>query len=153
MIRKIIKLIIVILCMVIIFSFSTDTGTESNKKSDGVIISICKTFIKHDLSTKEMEKYINKYVKLVRKSAHFLIYLILGISIISLIKEYQIINSKALLIAITISFLYACSDEIHQLFVNGRTGKIIDVLIDTLGSIVGVYLYYYIYKFRRKKYE
>lgn len=151
MIRKIIKLIIVILCMVIIFSFSTDTGTESNKKSDGVIISICKTFIKHDLSTKEKEKYINKYVKLVRKSAHFLIYLILGISIISLIKEYQIINSKALLIAITISFLYACSDEIHQLFVNGRTGKIIDVLIDTLGSIVGVYLYYYIYKFRRKK--
>lgn len=151
MIRKIIKLIIVVLCMVIIFSFSTDTGTESNKKSDGVIISICKTFIKHDLSTKEKEKYINKYVKLVRKSAHFLIYLILGISIISLIKEYQIINSKALLIAITISFLYACSDEIHQLFVNGRTGKIIDVLIDTLGSIVGVYLYYYIYKFRRKK--
>lgn len=151
MIRKIIKLIIVILCMVIIFSFSTDTGAESNKKSDGVIISICKTFIKHDLSTKEKEKYINKYVKLVRKSAHFLIYLILGISIISLIKEYQIINSKALLIAITISFLYACSDEIHQLFVNGRTGKIIDVLIDTLGSIVGVYLYYYIYKFRRKK--
>ncbi len=151
MIRKIIKLIIVVLCMAIIFSFSTDTGTESNKKSDGVIISICKTFIKHDLSTKEKEKYINKYVKLVRKSAHFLIYLILGISIISLIKEYQIINSKALLIAITISFLYACSDEIHQLFVNGRTGKIIDVLIDTLGSIVGVYLYYYIYKFRRKK--
>ena len=151
MIRKIIKLIIVVLCMVIIFSFSTDTGTESNKKSDGVIISICKTFIKHDLSTKEKEKYINKYVKLVRKSAHFLIYLILGISIISLIKEYQIINSKALLIAITISFLYACSDEIHQTFVAGRSGEVLDVLIDTIGGSLATILYYLIY--RRKKHE
>lgn len=32
------------------------------------------------------------------------------------------------------SFLYACSDETHQIFVTGRAGSAIDVFIDTLGA-------------------
>ena len=37
--------------------------------------------------------------------------------------------------------LYACTDEIHQLFIQGRAGQLKDVLIDTIGSLTGIYIY------------
>ncbi|GKX68088.1 VanZ family protein [Inconstantimicrobium mannanitabidum] len=46
-------------------------------------------------------------------------------------------------------FLYACTDEIHQLFVIGRNGCIRDVFIDTFGGstyLVLAYIYNYLKK-------
>ena len=40
------------------------------------------------------------------------------------------------LIPIGVTFLYACTDEFHQLFVPGRAGRFTDVLIDTTGGII-----------------
>ena len=58
---------------------------------------------------------------------------------------YQTINMKyAIMISISFCFLYACTDEIHQLFVVGRTGRFTDVLIDTCGSFTGIMLSYII---------
>ena len=34
--------------------------------------------------------------------------------------------------------IYAISDEIHQLFVPGRSGQVRDVLIDSAGSLLGI---------------
>ena len=42
--------------------------------------------------------------------------------------------------SITLSFLYACTDEIHQIFVPGRSAQFRDVLIDTLGASFGCLL-------------
>ena len=39
------------------------------------------------------------------------------------------------------TILYGLSDEIHQLFIPGRTGKLSDVLFDSLGAIL-VVLYF-----------
>ena len=153
MYKKIIKIVIVILCMITIFSFSKDTDQESDKKSDGVIVNITSVILGHKLSEKEKTKYINKYVVYVKKSAHFIIYMILGISLISLVKEYRQVDLKAILIALIIAVLYACSDEIHQLFVKGRSGEITDILLDGVGSFIGIYLYYILNKIRSKKYE
>lgn len=153
MYKKIIKIIIVLLCMITIFSFSSDNEQQSNKKSDGVIIGFTRIIVGHNLSGKEKTKYINKYVVFVRKSAHFTIYFILGLSLISLIREYRYLDIKALLIALIIAILYACSDEFHQLFVSGRSGQITDVLLDSTGSLIGIYIYYLFYKIRSKKYE
>ena len=41
---------------------------------------------------------------------------------------------------IVIGILYAISDEFHQSFSPGRTPKVTDVYIDTLGIILGVLL-------------
>lgn len=49
--------------------------------------------------------------------------------------------SKKYLISILICIIYATSDEIHQIFVPGRACQIRDILIDSIGSITGVYLY------------
>jgi len=43
--------------------------------------------------------------------------------------------------AIAVAALYAASDEIHQMFVEGRHGALLDVGIDTLGAIAGVILW------------
>ncbi|MBR4026926.1 MAG: VanZ family protein [Lachnospiraceae bacterium] len=42
--------------------------------------------------------------------------------------------------AFLIAFLYACSDEFHQLFVPDRAGLLIDVLVDTVGVIIALLL-------------
>ncbi len=148
MLRKVIKFTLVICCMLIIFMFSSDSGTASSKKSDSVIINLVDVISNKKVNNKDRDKYIEKYVFPVRKCAHFTIYLILGILVISLLSEYRILNFKTVLYTLLIVFLYACSDEFHQLFVSGRSSEIRDVLIDSSGGFIGSYLYYL---FRRKR--
>ena len=80
---------------------------------------------------------IEKLQFIVRKSAHFIGYIILGILASGLILQYENINKKYLL-AFLICVIYAISDEIHQLFVPGRSGQVRDVLIDSAGSFLGI---------------
>jgi VanZ family protein len=42
--------------------------------------------------------------------------------------------------ALLIIFGYACTDEIHQCFVPGRGPSLHDVLLDTLGGAIGLFL-------------
>ncbi len=74
---------------------------------------------------------------LIRKMAHFFCYLILGILGMWTLSAYNA-EGKRWLIALLFCMLYAVSDEVHQLFVPGRAGKIVDVLIDTAGSATGI---------------
>ena len=149
MIKKIIKLIIVIFIMSIIFLFSSDNGEVSSKKSDGVIIRGVELVIGRKLTNKEKKIYTEKYVVLVRGMAHFIIYFLLGIALISFLSEFNI-NNKILLYTMIFVFIYSISDEVHQLFSEGRSFELIDIIIDTIGGSVGSYIYYL---FRRKKYE
>ena len=66
----------------------------------------------------------------------------------------KIVAKKALLdpikyplaMSILLSFLYACTDELHQIFVPGRSAQFRDVLIDTLGASFGATITYLIIK-------
>lgn len=149
MIRKVTKIILVLLWMVMIFLLSNEEAVKSSKKSDGLIIKSVELFTGKSLSDQEKEKVLKYLVFPVRKCAHLSLYLILGILVISLLREYMVINTKLVLLSLLICFLYACSDEIHQLFVPGRSGEARDVLIDTLGACLGVSFYYLV--FRKKK--
>jgi VanZ family protein len=64
-----------------------------------------------------------------KKTAHFLEYSIL------FILWYRAIGEKNPTKAIIFSLIYAFTDEIHQLLVPGRTGRLRDVGIDALGII------------------
>ena len=131
--------------------FSNDTGGTSTKKSDGLIVRTVEKVIKRKLSSEEKDKVLKYLVVPVRKSAHLFIYFILGILIISLLREYRDIDIKMILLAVFLGLLYACSDEVHQLFIKGRSCEVRDVLIDTVGVSLGVLLYSLIYRFRRRK--
>lgn len=149
--KKVINIILIILWMGLIFVLSNDTAEESSKKSDGLIVRCVQDIIKRDLSTKEKEKVLKYLVKPVRKSAHFFLYFVLGILIINLFKSFELFNYKTILIAILLCFLYACSDEIHQLFIKGRSCEVRDILIDTIGSLSGISVYYLFSKISIRK--
>ena len=76
----------------------------------------------------------------VRKSAHIIAYFILGILMYRALRitirrwRTRTVASFALLSC----SLYAVTDEIHQLFVPGRSGELRDVMIDSIAALVGV---------------
>lgn len=120
---------------------SNQVADDSTELSNGVIsTTIGKIYrITHKTVTEEQKVEIQeKYTHLVRKSAHFTIYLILGLLVGMLLKEYNIETKKIIIVGILICMTYATTDEIHQLFVHGRSGEIRDVLIDTCGSTIGI---------------
>ncbi len=54
---------------------------------------------------------------------------------------YNVSNKKSFILSMIICFIYACTDEYHQLFVKGRTGQFSDSLIDTVGALIGCSIY------------
>lgn len=136
--KKIIKYTLLIIWMIIIFLFSNQPAKESGKLSNSFLEKTITIFYK-DINTEKKEQLIKKYGLITRKLAHFTIYLVLGVLMLSTISEYNI--KTKILVSITLCFLYALSDEIHQLFIIGRSGEIKDVLIDTAGSFIGINIY------------
>ena len=147
--KKIIKICLVVLCMVTIFFFSSDDADASTKKSDGLIIRTSEMLLGRKLNNSEKLKYTSKYFKPIRKSAHFTIYLLLGLLFTSLLKEYNITDKRCIIYSVIFVLLYACSDEIHQIFVKGRSCELLDICIDTLGGFIGSMFYKLIFN-RRK---
>lgn len=143
MIKKIIYLSLTILWMVIIFLFSSQKGELSSSNSRGfidkTIIVVYKIFNKN-VSLEKEEKIIDTFEMPIRKVAHFFEYFILGLLVYLTLNEFGI-KSKYLMLFVC--FLYASCDEIHQLFVAGRSGQFIDVLLDSFGSFVSIFLISY----------
>ncbi|MBU9673870.1 VanZ family protein [Planococcus sp. CP5-4] len=79
---------------------------------------------------------------LFRKSAHFFAYLVLGLLFMRALLKNGMTLGRAVLWAFALSALYAASDEVHQLFITGRSGEIRDVLIDSAGATTGLLCYW-----------
>ena len=137
---------ITIIWMIIIFIFSNQPASASSNSSNSLIkntiVRVYKLF-NSNASEEDVAKIVEKYNYPVRKTAHFLEYLILGVLVLFTMKAY---NIKNIYIMLLICFLYACTDEFHQLFIEGRSGNIKDVLIDTLGSLTGILFFHKIKK-------
>ena len=88
-----------------IFLLSNEEAVKSSKKSDGLIIKSVELFTGKSLSDQEKEKVLKYLVFPVRKCAHLSLYLILGILVISLLREYMVINTKLVLLSLLICFL------------------------------------------------
>lgn len=144
-IRYILMLMIIIVCSTI-FKFSSDGASTSSKKSRAVSKGIIYTFLDgRNMSEEEMEEKVQVIEKGVRKLAHFSIYLLLGILLMLCCGTYKIENAVRFDISVMLAFLYASSDEFHQLFVPGRSSEIRDVCIDTIGATIGIILVLFIF--------
>lgn len=138
MIKKIILWILVISWMSVIFALSSQEAPTSKKTSSSFITAVVH-FLDTDnsLSPQQLKDIVESMTGIVRKGAHFTAYALLGFLLALLFGQYNIIGSKQLLFSVFTAFLYACSDEFHQTFVNGRSGELRDVLIDTAGALCG----------------
>ncbi len=122
-----VKIVLVLIWMIIIFLFSNQPATESSKTSSSFISHTITKIIK-----KDNNYVVNKYEKIVRKCAHFFLYFVLGMLV------FNCYNEKQLLYALIICLLYSISDEIHQIFIVGRSCELFDIFIDTIGSFFGI---------------
>lgn len=148
----IISILLVIIWMVSVFKLSGEVSEVSGNRSGGVISSIIKMF-NSDISEEKLDNLTKELQPIIRKIAHFLLYSLGGFLIYNLIyiilRKYGYI--KNIVISILCGVFYAITDEIHQLFVPGRSGEIRDVFIDTLGVIFGTLMYYLIISFLVKR--
>lgn len=161
-ILKAISWLLVILWMLVIFWFSSMPSTESNGKSEGTINKIIETTVdttnkvgltdKHP-SKKKMSQVVEFLNKPLRKCMHASVYLILVFLLINAFRVSGVSFTYSIVLSILICFLYACSDEYHQTFVEGRTGQFSDVVIDTIGGLLGSGFYGMIYCIIRKKHQ
>ena len=111
--------------MALIFLLSSQNAAVSSGTSGNVIRLIAGIFRPGfgSLPAAEQAEIVASLQFLVRKSAHFSIYMILGLAT-----------------SCAVCLLYAASDEIHQLFVPGRSGEVRDVMIDFSGAVLGIAL-------------
>ena len=142
--NKITPWIPAVIWMVVIFYMSGQPALESNSISKGIteqIIEILRRLISLDIETGTWDSLIPELNHYLRKAAHFSAYFILGIFVtFTLIKNG--FKKKAFYISFLFWLLFAISDEVHQLYVPGRGGMLKDVILDSLGSLTGIMLYF-----------
>ncbi|MGN1299263.1 MAG: VanZ family protein [Candidatus Scatovivens sp.] len=140
---RIILIILILLWMYIVFGFSSQNG----EKSGGISFKISMLLTRNN---EENAKILEPYI---RKIAHFSEYAVGGCLIYCLLLTIEKIKENIkLILATVIGFLYAVTDEVHQLFIPGREGKTLDVYIDTLGVIFGILMILLIRKIIEKIY-
>lgn len=137
--RKVISILLVILWMLVIFAFSSDEGKKSQSISDDVIETVVVATTNIEKNTKEMDIIKDKSGYIVRKCAHFFVYFILGILVMIALNNYNL--RYFIIYASIICIVYAIFDEFHQTFVDGRSGNIKDILLDSSASLMAEYLY------------
>ncbi len=137
--KRFLYMIPVIIWMIFIFYMSGKTGQESSGQSGKISLFITNLLekVRQD-SPQEMQNLQDILELVIRKAAHMTEYAILFLlSYLAMVKismsQSRFYNRS---IAVLISLLYACSDEMHQLLVPGRSGRMIDVGIDMAGVLI-----------------
>lgn len=155
--RKIIFIILIICWLGVIFYFSSMDTYESNGDSKEVVsVALDKAIdiSNNNISDNKKEDIVNILNLPIRKLAHFSLYFVLSILVMSFLVSSNKFNLRnIILISIIFCFIYACSDEYHQTFINGRTGQFSDVIIDTIGASIGSIIYSIGYNKLIKKYR
>ena len=136
-----------------IFLFSAQTADQSSDLSRSVLREILKKLIPNyeAMGTEEQRQMILLYHHLVRKIAHFMVYLLWGGLLSALVYLYGLSRAKQALIVLSAGFIYACSDEFHQLFIPGRGAQWSDVFLDFSGVAAGLVIFWLISRFVHKR--
>ena len=129
-------IILTIIWMGFIFCMSNQPANISKELSQNIENLLKHTPIIRNLLSDILNSPNSQFI--VRKSAHIILFYLLSILCFIVIYEIKKNVKISTLVSFSITFIYACMDEIHQLFIPVRSGKINDVLIDSIGFIMGL---------------
>lgn len=115
--------IAVAVCMGVIFFFSAQNGKASGDTS-GRLMQLLEL----------LRLPINEAI--LRNLAHFLEFT--GLAVLVFNALYQTCGRKRPFLSFAITSVYAVTDELHQLFVEGRACTVEDWITDSLGAASGV---------------
>ena len=135
--RRVVLYICTIIYMAAIFYFSSQNQVASTELSDKVVKPVMNVVEQTQIVDRKFDifDYFN-FSERIRDVMHFLEYAVLGVLTWLSVETFNMKQKR--LVTILFCILYACSDEIHQIFVQGRGASIYDVIIDACGSLIGL---------------
>ena len=137
---RILTTALTICVMAMIFALSTQNADRSDRTSGIFTRVVIDTAYPdfEELPEPEQEEVYNVIQHLVRKTAHFTEYALLGLLLRFCLQSW-IGNKKRHLLPVSwmIGTLYAVTDELHQLLTDGRAGQWTDVVLDSSGVLTG----------------
>lgn len=137
---RIILYVLLAFWMILIFVMSSQKASQSSQLSGGIVYKLITVFFsKFDsMPLDDQTQLVNTITFIVRKSAHFLEYFILGLLATLIMLTYDVKHKLKAIMSVVFCLLYATSDEIHQYFVEGRACRFTDICIDAAGSVVAI---------------
>lgn len=120
---------LLVVWMIVVFGLSNQTGEESG----GLSRKVANFFARGDTVQAE------RLEPMIRKVAHMTEYAAGGMIFYGILLTYpKSSRRKKVIMSLAFVIFYASTDEIHQLFINARSGSFVDVCIDTFGGILGI---------------
>lgn len=142
-----------LLMLLLIFGFSAQDGATSGSLSYKISYAVICTFhriFSLDFSETELVSKANDLQFFIRKLAHVTEYFLLTLSLYLPLriwlpyKRLSIAGKqffyRLILPMFFLGLFFAVADEFHQIFVPGRCGTPLDVLVDSVGIIAGCVL-------------
>ena len=132
--------------MVMIFCFSMENAETSDKRSGFIAMPAIRLLYPdyEQLNAAAQDEIYAGVSHMVRKCAHLTEYMVLGFLLRLCLESWFGHRMRKYRILALIGFgagtAYACTDELHQLGVEGRSGAWKDGLVDAGGVLLGVAL-------------
>jgi VanZ family protein len=134
--RLFIKYLLAVAWLLLIFALSHEPAGESSARSAVIVDAVA-----------GLAPFASEFLTfLVRKSAHIVAFFTLGVLVYNVVRSYKLQAKYVIAISIACVLAYAIFDEVHQLFVPGRSGEVRDVLLDTAAGAIGVCVFYLAYR-------
>lgn len=133
-----------VLWMVVIFRFSAQPATKSQEISGTVsyrAVVTCNQILNLRMTEGQITLRAEQIDYPIRKVAHMTEYAVLAIFIGACFIGYRKWETKTYWLSLLLTACYAATDEVHQLFVEGRAGRFSDVCIDSVGAAIGLVLF------------
>jgi VanZ family protein len=130
-----------VIIMYVIFSFSAQSGVDSGNLSYTIshkIVEIGNELLQKNMNEWEINEMAERIEYPVRKAAHMTEYFILAVAVSLPFYVYGLRGFGLLVTAGLICVGFACGDEYHQSFVDGRGPSVKDVGIDSIGVFLGI---------------
>ena len=131
-----ISLVIVLSLFILIFCLSHENGEESTETS-GWFTDLLNFLLPFPVTE-----------NVVRTLAHFSEFACLSFFMNNLFVAYK--EKLNPVVACALSFLYAITDEIHQIFVPGRACQFLDMMVDLAGIVSGMFVFTILYLLTNK---
>lgn len=140
--------------MLCIYLLSAQPATVSDTYSRGLVAILVEAALKlagGSLSEAAKLRLVYNINAIAREYMHGVVFLILG-----LLVQYAVVLSgrrpvKAAVISLTVCVFYGLGDEIHQTLVPGRSFQGSDLIMDAVGSMIGIAIVWWAYKLRHQR--
>ena len=160
--KKIIQALLLLLLiadMAFIFFNSAQVAAVSAGASQSVTEMVAPVIVPHykEMDDAMKQQAVASLEGVLREAAHLLQFVPMGFALYLLLHTVSLlekIGRMRIPLTICFGFLYAISDEIHQLFVPGRSFQLFDIFMDTsgvtIGCVAGIILYFLVNRITKK---